>query len=98
MRYMTMSQHKDLYLTTSMISLVSCSRSEVMNIMMMRDMKINMKIKSRQSQGVPPEELRRTRQETEDVKENRLKGLIIVDIELVAVKSCKSPNSSGWNG
>ena len=32
MRYMTMSQHKDLYLTTSMISLVSCSWPEVMNI------------------------------------------------------------------
>ena len=50
------------------------------------------------SQCVPPEELRRTRQETEDVKENRPKGLIIVDIELVAVKLHKSPGSSGWNG
>ena len=31
-------------------------------------------------------------------KENRPKGLVIVDIELVAVKSCKGPGSSGWNG
>ena len=36
--------------------------------------------------------------ETEDVKENRPKGLVIVDIELVAVKSCKGHGSSGWNG
>ena len=35
--------------------------------------------------------------ETEDVKENRPKGLVIVDIELVAVQSCKSPDHSGWN-
>ena len=32
MRYMTMSQHKDLYLTTSMISFVTHSWPEVMNI------------------------------------------------------------------
>ena len=32
MRYMTMSQHKDLYLTTSMISFVTRSWPEVMNI------------------------------------------------------------------
>ena len=32
MRFMTMSQHKDLYLTISMISLVLCSWLEVMNI------------------------------------------------------------------
>ena len=32
MRYMTMSQHKGLYLTISMISLVLCSWLEVMNI------------------------------------------------------------------
>ena len=56
-----------------------------------------MKIKSCQSQGVSPEklmsvqqELRRTKQETEDVKDNI--------IELVAVKSHKGPGSSGWNG
>ena len=30
------------------------------------------------------------------MKENRPKGLII--IELVAVKPCKSPDYSGWNG
>ena len=30
--------------------------------------------------------------------ENRPKGLIIIDIELVAVKSHKNPESSGWNG
>ena len=63
----------------------------------------SMKIKGRQSQGVPPKELRRTRQETEDVKENKLKDLIIVhcfqfDNEMVAVRSCKSPDYSGWNG
>ena len=76
MRYMTMLQHKDLSLTTSMISidscimklnsvmisLVSCSWPEVMNIMVMCDMQI----KSRQSQGVPLEEFMRIRQETED--------------------------------
>ena len=60
---------------------------------------ISMKIKCiDDSQGVPPEELRRTRWETEDVKENRPKGLIIIGIELGAVKSCKSPDYSGWNG
>ena len=32
------------------------------------------------------------------MKENRPKGLIIIGIELVAVKSCKSSGSSGWNG
>ena len=32
------------------------------------------------------------------MKENRPKGLIIIGIELVAVKSHKSPGSSGWNG
>ena len=32
MHYMTMSQHKDLYLPISMISLVLCSWPEVMNI------------------------------------------------------------------
>ena len=26
-----------------------------------------------------------------------LKGVIIVDIELIAAKSCKSPDSSRWN-
>ena len=71
---------------------------------------IDMKIRSCQSQGVSlekimsvQEELRRTRQETEDVKEYKLKDLIIVhcyqfDNEMVAVKSCKSPDYSGWNG
>ena len=51
-----------------------------------------------QLQASHAEELRRIRQETEDVKENRPKGLVIVDIELVAVKSCKGSGSSGWNG
>ena len=50
------------------------------------------------SQGVPFDELRRIKQETEDVEENRTKGLIIVEIELVAVKSHKDLGSSGWNG
>ena len=71
---------------------------------------IDMKIKSCQSQGVSLEklmsvqqELRRARQETEGVKEYKLKDLIIVhcyqfDNEMVAVKSCKSPDYSGWNG
>ena len=69
----------------------------------------DMKIKSRQSQGVSlekfmsaQEELRRTRQETEDVKEHKLKDLIIVhcyqfDNEMVAVKLFKSPDYCGWN-
>ena len=59
---------------------------------------IDMKFKSCQSQGLSLEklmsvqqELRRTRQETEDVKENKLKDLIIVhcyqvDNEMVAVR------------
>ena len=71
---------------------------------------IDMKIKSCESQGVSLEklmsvqqELRRTTQETEDVKENKLKDLTIVhcyqfDNEMVAVKLCKSPDNSGWNG
>ena len=154
MRYMAMSQHKDLYLTISIISLVLCSWLEVTNIpfdlasntISYREMlnfleaylsctgfdacslqptnraageyagllvirkyqesigqdlgmksahgtnpdsavtsHIDMKIKSCQSQGVSLEklmsvqqELRRTRQETDDVKENKLKDLIIV--------------------
>ena len=40
---------------------------------------------------MPPEELRRTRQETKGVDDAQ-------NIELVAVKSCKSPDFSGWNG
>ena len=48
---------------------------------------IDMKIKwIDDSQGVPLDELKRTRQETEDVEENKTKSLIIVDMELVAVK------------
>ena len=35
---------------------------------------------------MPLDELKRTRQETEDVEENKTKSLIIVDMELVAVK------------
>ena len=31
------------------------------------------------------------------LKENKLKGLIIVDIEVIAAKSYKSPDSSRWN-
>ena len=38
------------------------------------------------SQGASLDELKRTRQETEDVEENKTKSLIIVDMELVAVK------------
>ena len=38
------------------------------------------------------------RNQTKDVKELvLLKGLIIVDIEMFAVKSCKSPVYSRWN-
>ena len=37
------------------------------------------------------------RNQTEDVEENKLKGLIIVDIEMFAVKSYKSPVYSWWN-
>ena len=48
---------------------------------------IDMKIKwIDDSQGVPLDELKRTRQETEDVEENKTKSLVIVDMELVAVK------------
>ena len=48
---------------------------------------IDMKIKwIDDSQGVPLDELKKTRQETEDVEENKTKSLIIVDMELVAVK------------
>ena len=39
-------------------------------------------------QGVPVEDLRRTSLETEDVE----------GIEMIAVKSCKSPDYYGWNG
>ena len=83
LRYMTMSQHKDLYLTTSMISFALCRWPEVMNIVLMCDMKIKW---IDHSQGVPLDELKRTRQETEDVEENKTKSLITVDMELVAVK------------
>jgi len=34
----------------------------------------------------------------EALKENRPKGLAIVDIELVAIRSCSGPGSPGWNG
>ena len=48
---------------------------------------IDMKIKwIDDSQGVPLDELKRTRQETEDVEENKTKSLTTVDMELVAVK------------
>ena len=42
------------------------------------------------SQGVPFDELRRIKQETEDVEENRTKGLIIVEIEPFAVVAQRS--------
>ena len=108
MRYMTMLQHKDLSLTISMISLgpgimklnlvvylVSYSWPEVINIMLMCDMKI----KSRQSQGVSLKKFMSAqhRNQTEDVKENKLKGLIIVNIEMFAMKSCKCPVYFRWN-
>ena len=88
MRYMTMSQHKDLCLTTSMISFALCSWPEVMIIMLMCDMKIKW---IDHSQGVPLDELKRTRQEAEDVDD-------VQNIEMIAVKSCKSSDHSGWNG
>ena len=71
---------------------------------------IDMKMKSRQSQGVSLEklmsvqqELRRTRQETEDVKENKLKDLIIVhsylfDNEMIAVKHHHARGGQGLRG
>ena len=49
---------------------------------------INKKINWIDDQGVPVEDLRRTRLETEDVER----------IEMIAVKSCKSPDYYGWNG
>ena len=171
MRCMTMSQHKDLYLTISMISLAHCSWLEVMNIpfshasnntISYREMlnfleaylscigfdacslqptngaagesagllvirkyqesigqdlgmksahgtkpdsavtsHIDMKTKSHQSQGVSLEKFMSAqhRNQTKDVKELvLLKGLIIVDIEMFAMKTCKSPDYTGWNG
>ena len=88
MRYMTMSQQKDLYLTTSMISFALCIWPEVMNIMLMCDMKIKW---TDHSQGLPLDELKRTRQEAEDVDD-------VQNVEMIAVKSCKSSDFSGWNG
>ena len=84
----TTSQHKDLCLTTSMISFALCSWPEVMIIMLMCDMKIKW---IDHSQGVPLDELKRTRQEAEDVDD-------VQNIEMIAVKSCKSSDHSGWNG
>ena len=43
------------------------------------------------SQGVPLDELKRTRQEVEDVND-------VQNIEMIAVRSCKSSDYSGWNG
>ena len=97
-RYMTMFQFKYLSLTISMISLGSgimklnsvvylASRSwpEVMIIMLKNDMNIKW---IDESQGVSLKKFMSAqhRNQTEDVKENMLKGLIIVDIELVTVK------------
>ena len=60
---------------------------------------ISMRIKwTDDSQGVPFDELRRIKQESEDVEENRTKGLFIVEIEPFAVKSHKDLGSSVWNG
>ena len=133
MCYMTMLQHKDLSLTTSMISLGSCTMKlnsvvslapcswpEVMNIhpfapasntIGYREVLNSLEAYLVSCTGFNACSLQPTsgasgeyagllviRQETEDVKENRPKGLVIVDIELVAVKSCKGPGSSGWNG
>ena len=53
---------------------------------------IDMKIKwIDDSQGVPLDELKRTRQEVEDVDD-------VQNIEMIAVRSCKSSDYSGWNG
>ena len=59
----------------------------------------DMKTKSRQSQGVLLKKFMSAqhRNQTEDVKENKLKGRIIVDIEMFAMRSCKSPVYSRWN-
>ena len=54
----------------------------VMNIMRMCDMK--------HSQCVPLDELKKTRQEGEDVDD-------VQNIEMIAVKSCKSSDYSRWN-
>ena len=43
------------------------------------------------SQGVPRDELKRTRQEVEDVND-------VQNIEMIAVRSYKSSDYSGWNG
>ena len=53
---------------------------------------IDMKIKwIDNSQGVPLDELKRTRQEVEDVDD-------VQNIEMIAIKSYKSSDHSGWNG
>ena len=86
----------------SVVYLASCSWPEVMNIMLMCDMKIKW---IDESQGVSLKEFMgaQHRNQTEDVKENMLKGLVIVhcyrfDNEMIAVKSYKSSDCSGWNG
>ena len=58
-----------------------------------------MKTKSRQSQGVLLKKFMSAqhRNQTEDVKENKLKGRILVEIEMFAMKSCKSHVYSRWN-
>ena len=64
------------------------------------DINIDMKTKSRQSHGVSLKQFMSAqhRNQTEEVKELvLLKGLIIVDIETFAMKSCKSPVYSRWN-
>ena len=66
---------------------------------------IDMKIKwIDESQGVPLEKFMSAqhRNHAEDVKENKLKGLVIVhcyqfDNEMIAVKSYKGPDYSRWN-
>ena len=92
----------------SVVYLASYSWAEVINIMLMCDMKT----KSRQSQGVPLKKfMSAQRNQTEDVQLAGINMKIkwiddsqgvtlekFMSIEMVAVKSCKSPVYSRWNG
>ena len=79
-----------------LLYLATYSWSEVINIMLMCDMKT----KKRLSQGVSLKKFTSVehRNQTEEVKELvLLKGLIIVGIEMCTVKLCKSPVFSRWD-
>ena len=78
----------------SVVYLGSRSWPEVMNIMLKNDMKIKW---IDESQGVSLKKFMSAqhRNQTKDVKENMLKGLIIVDIEPVTVKHHRCLDGQG---